>query len=284
MEGAAALFGRRSAASAWNALDLREAAYHPEPDAPAPPTAPRAPQPPGPFDAFYRTPRRTLRRPGRGGAVPDLLRPGGRAGSAQRRPPRPGRGAAAGGAGRPAALAANPDDAGAFLLLGEAYVRLASQPAEQSRQAALPPLGAERFAQAVAALEQAVLLRPDLDRAHALLAGLYFEDGQLDRALDHLLRPAADRRARGRGGRPGSGSGVRAAAGAAGRRGRDGSPGRSGPEGLRRATAEIKRIPQRFWTAPAWRPVTACRGRRSKCCWNRTPRSSASPACSCKWT
>jgi tetratricopeptide (TPR) repeat protein len=84
------------------------------------------------------------------------------------------------------ALAANPDDAGAYLLLGEAYFRLARQTPERSWQAALPRLASIRVAQALAALEQAVQLRPDLDQAHALLAQLYYERGHLDRALDHL--------------------------------------------------------------------------------------------------
>ncbi len=84
------------------------------------------------------------------------------------------------------ALATNPDDAGAFLLLGEAYLRLAGQTREQGWQALLPSFGAIRRAQAVAALEQAVLLRPNLGRAHALLVQRYYEEGQLDRALDHL--------------------------------------------------------------------------------------------------
>jgi hypothetical protein len=84
------------------------------------------------------------------------------------------------------ALSTNPDDAGAFLFLGEAYLRLATQTRELSWQTALPLLGPIRRGQALTALEQAVLLRPDLDAAHALLAQLYFEQGQMDRALDHL--------------------------------------------------------------------------------------------------
>lgn len=84
------------------------------------------------------------------------------------------------------AVFANPEDAGAFLLLGEAYLRLARQTREQGWQAALPALAALRQTQTLTALEQAALLRPDLDEAHALLARLYFEEGQLDRALDHL--------------------------------------------------------------------------------------------------
>src|SRR5581483_5991587 len=79
------------------------------------------------------------------------------------------------------ALAANPDDAGAFLLLGEAYLRLARQTREEGWQALLPGLAAVRHAQALTALEQAALRGPDLDEAHALLAQLYYEDGQMDR-------------------------------------------------------------------------------------------------------
>jgi hypothetical protein len=63
---------------------------------------------------------------------------------------------------------------------------LARQTREQGWQVALPELATLRRAQAVTALEQAVLLRPDLDEAHALLAQLYSERGQLDRTLDHL--------------------------------------------------------------------------------------------------
>jgi tetratricopeptide (TPR) repeat protein len=83
------------------------------------------------------------------------------------------------------ALAVNPDDAGALLLLGEAYLRLARQTREQSWHANLPTLTAIRRLQALTALEQAVLLRPELDEAHALLVQLYGSSGYLDRALDH---------------------------------------------------------------------------------------------------
>jgi tetratricopeptide (TPR) repeat protein len=84
------------------------------------------------------------------------------------------------------ALSANPDDAGAFLLLGEAYLRLASQTREQSWQALVPALASIRQTQALTALERAALRAPDLDQAHALLARLYYEQGQMDRSLDHL--------------------------------------------------------------------------------------------------
>jgi len=84
------------------------------------------------------------------------------------------------------ALFANPDDAGAFLLLGEAYLRLEGQTREQGWGTAFPPLAATRQAQALTALEQAAALDPNLDQAHRLLAQLYFVAGQMDRVLDHL--------------------------------------------------------------------------------------------------
>jgi tetratricopeptide (TPR) repeat protein len=84
------------------------------------------------------------------------------------------------------ALADRPDDGGAALLLGEAYVRMARQTRERAWHAALPSLGILRKAQALTALQRAVAVRPDLDQAHALLAQLYLEAGQLDRVLDHL--------------------------------------------------------------------------------------------------
>ncbi len=99
------------------------------------------------------------------------------------------------------ALSANPDDAGAFLLLGEAYLRLARQTRELAWRAALPELAAVRRAQAHSALEQAALLNPDLDEPHALLAQLYSEEGQTDRALDHARARVriAEQEAAGRG-------------------------------------------------------------------------------------
>jgi tetratricopeptide (TPR) repeat protein len=84
------------------------------------------------------------------------------------------------------ALACNPDDARAFLLLGEAYFPLTRKTREANWQTLLPELAAFRQAQVLAALEQAASLRPDLDPAHELLAQLYLETNQLDRCLDHL--------------------------------------------------------------------------------------------------
>lgn len=90
------------------------------------------------------------------------------------------------------ALSANPDDGNAFMLLGRAYLRLARQTPEAGWRNILPDVSALRRVQILTALEQAVLLRPDLDLAHAWLVQLYiepdrmFEQGQADRSLDHL--------------------------------------------------------------------------------------------------
>jgi hypothetical protein len=99
------------------------------------------------------------------------------------------------------ALAANPNDAEAYVLLGEAYLRLADQPGGRRWQLALPALGGLRRVQALTALEQAASLRPDLDGAHARLAPLYYDLGQMDRALDHQRERLriAEREAQGRG-------------------------------------------------------------------------------------
>lgn len=83
------------------------------------------------------------------------------------------------------ALAANPDDGRAFLLLGEAYFRLAQQTSERRWQELLPTLAELRQAQILTTLEQAAALRPDLAQAHDLLAQIYFAQGQMDRCLEH---------------------------------------------------------------------------------------------------
>jgi hypothetical protein len=98
------------------------------------------------------------------------------------------------------ALAVDPEDAYAFLFLGKAYARLAQRTREPSWGTRLPDLAALRQAQILTTLEQAVLLRPDLDQAHDLLAQLYLAQGQRDRALDHrraqlqILEASARRR------------------------------------------------------------------------------------------
>jgi tetratricopeptide (TPR) repeat protein len=226
LEGGAALFGRggRGVSSpVGNVFDWRQATFHPEPERRAPLKAPRPPQPPRWFTPFYRA--LDSRSPDRAEAALELLSfdvladrlraeqlrqllaqatglvaagPGSDPGAAMSALAvrlffgRPGRERvppealllAVRSARR--AVADHPEDAGAFLLLGKAYFRLMRQTREQDWQIVLPELGLFRRAQALAALEQAALLRPDLDEAHALLVQLYSEEGQLDRTLDHL--------------------------------------------------------------------------------------------------
>ncbi|MGH7173182.1 MAG: hypothetical protein ACRELG_23110, partial [Gemmataceae bacterium] len=231
VEGGTALFGRRegNSASTWQPLDLRRAAYDPEPDRRAPLTAPRAPQSASAWEPFYRSRKdrsadreeaalyliffdlkaeqgradltrqwllaQTARLAGAApgseavGAISVLTRlvaelAASRLTAGRQRNPSEALLLAVRAARR--ALFANPEDAGAFLLLGEAYLRLSTRTREQNWQAILPSLAAVRREQTLTALEQAVLLRPELDQAHALLADLYTQARQWDRALDHL--------------------------------------------------------------------------------------------------
>jgi hypothetical protein len=225
VEGGATLFRRRSGAPpSAEAFDFRRAAYHPALDQRAPP-APRPPRPPGPFDAFWHP--SNDRSADREEAALYLLsfdlraeslavswvlaqatgligcgsgmEPAATASALAVRlhlapplPPSPPEPLLLAVRASRRALTVNPDDGRAFLLLGQAYFRLARQTREASWQTMLPALSALRHVQILTALEQAVLLRPDLDQAHALLAQLYveadqmFEEGQGDRCLDHL--------------------------------------------------------------------------------------------------
>ncbi len=84
------------------------------------------------------------------------------------------------------ALAANPDDARAYLSLGESYLRLLHGTRERAWSERMPELAQLRRSQASAALSQAVALRPDFAQAHLSLGGLYREMGYLDLSLIHL--------------------------------------------------------------------------------------------------
>jgi tetratricopeptide (TPR) repeat protein len=83
------------------------------------------------------------------------------------------------------AVAANPQDANAWLRLGQAYLLVRNLTVEHSGEGVLPPLAQLRHAQVVTALEEAVRLDPDLEAAHHELAYLYGERNYLDQALEH---------------------------------------------------------------------------------------------------
>jgi hypothetical protein len=83
------------------------------------------------------------------------------------------------------AVAANPEDANAWLRLGQAYLLLRNVTCEQSAAGLLPPLAQLRHVQIATALEQAVRLDPDLEVAHHELARLYGARNFLDQALEH---------------------------------------------------------------------------------------------------
>jgi tetratricopeptide (TPR) repeat protein len=218
VEGGAALFARRSGSTpSSEVFDYRRAVYRPSQDRLAPPNGSRTPQPSSLMTAF--THRDSDRSPDREEADLHLLTFDLRAESLAFRwvvtqtTGLVGSGAAANPAeiagtlavrldwtlppsspeplllavrAARRALAVDPNDGRAFLVLGEAYLRLAKQTREQAWQAMFPRLAEMRHTQIVTALEQAALLRPHVDQPHALLAQLYFESGQMDRALDHL--------------------------------------------------------------------------------------------------
>lgn len=83
------------------------------------------------------------------------------------------------------ALAQNPDDANAYLVLAQAYLGLRHLTRESVYDDSLPPLAMLRHVQIVTALERALLLKPDLLAAHETLAMMYEERQYLDVALEH---------------------------------------------------------------------------------------------------
>ena len=83
------------------------------------------------------------------------------------------------------ALAINPADAHAHLVLGESYLLLLRNTRERIWGARFKDLTQLRRVQASAALNYAALLKPDLAEAHRLLGGLYSDMGFLDLALKH---------------------------------------------------------------------------------------------------
>jgi hypothetical protein len=83
------------------------------------------------------------------------------------------------------ALALNPQDAQAYLILGESYLRLLHNTRERAWIRRMPEVAQLRRAQASAALNQAIARKPDLGQAHLNLAALYREMGYLDLMLHH---------------------------------------------------------------------------------------------------
>jgi tetratricopeptide (TPR) repeat protein len=83
------------------------------------------------------------------------------------------------------ALLADPGDARAQALLGESYLRFMLNTRERAWAGQLSQLRQLRQAQASAALNRAVSLRPDLPEAHLNLATLYGQMGYLDLAVHH---------------------------------------------------------------------------------------------------
>ncbi len=93
------------------------------------------------------------------------------------------------------AVQASPDDAIAYLLLGQAYLCLMRDTVELTSLATAPTVAAVRAAQVAGALNQALRLQPGLLAAHAALAAFYQEAGQLDLARQHLRAQLAILRA-----------------------------------------------------------------------------------------
>jgi hypothetical protein len=84
------------------------------------------------------------------------------------------------------AILDNPDNATGFLRLGQAYLHLSVRTAEKRWGAILTPLEQMRRFQAAAAFQNALLLRPDLEEAHAGLVELYRLLNFKDLSAKHL--------------------------------------------------------------------------------------------------
>jgi hypothetical protein len=95
------------------------------------------------------------------------------------------------------ALGHNPNDAHAWLQLGQAYQALWTMAEEPVCGGTCFLVAELRYVQMVTALERAVALDPDCEPAHRLLATIYRQRGHLDSALEHCQQEA--RLARGAG-------------------------------------------------------------------------------------
>jgi hypothetical protein len=84
------------------------------------------------------------------------------------------------------AVAADPNDYKAYGSLGASYMLLRQATRERAWVDRLPPIGELRSAQASAALNRAVALKPDYAEARRQLGELYLELGYEDLALEQL--------------------------------------------------------------------------------------------------
>lgn len=82
-------------------------------------------------------------------------------------------------------LANHPDNAQAYLVLGESYMRLLHNTRERAWAKRMPEIAQLRQAQASAAFNNAVRLRPNLAQAHYNLMQLYAQLDYLDLMLQH---------------------------------------------------------------------------------------------------
>jgi hypothetical protein len=96
------------------------------------------------------------------------------------------------------ALRDNPDDPQTYLLLGEAYLRLARNTRERFWGTQMSHLTRLREVQATAALHEALRLQPDLIQAHHSLANLFQSHGLKDLTLKHRKEELRLSRPRGR--------------------------------------------------------------------------------------
>jgi tetratricopeptide (TPR) repeat protein len=86
------------------------------------------------------------------------------------------------------AIRADPNDAQAHLLLGEAYYRLANHTSERAARRRFMLLDRMRRVQMAAAWSRAIQIHPDTVRAHGQLARLYQDMGYLDLMRKHYRR------------------------------------------------------------------------------------------------
>src|SRR5262249_8710628 len=82
--------------------------------------------------------------------------------------------------------AVRPDDPEVHLWLGESYFRLLHSTRERVWGKQMPELVQLRRTQTSVALNRAIVLKPDLARAHHALGVLYEEMGYLDLELEHI--------------------------------------------------------------------------------------------------